>query len=42
MIAGIIKGTAWDTGSGAIEPSRVAGTFWELYQARGEIRAVVT
>jgi len=42
MVAGIIKGTAWDTGSGAIEPSKVANTFWELYQARGENRAVVT
>jgi len=42
MVAGIIKGTAWDTGSGSIEPSKVANTFWELYRGRGEIRAVVT
>jgi NADP-dependent 3-hydroxy acid dehydrogenase YdfG len=40
MIAGVIKGTPWDNGAG-IEPSTVANRFWELYQARGEIRARV-
>jgi NAD(P)-dependent dehydrogenase (short-subunit alcohol dehydrogenase family) len=38
MIAGAIKGTPWATGDG-IEPSTVADRFWELYQARSEVRA---
>jgi NADP-dependent 3-hydroxy acid dehydrogenase YdfG len=42
MVAGIIKGTAWDTGSGGIEASTVANKFWELYRARDEVRALVT
>jgi NAD(P)-dependent dehydrogenase (short-subunit alcohol dehydrogenase family) len=41
MISGSIKGTPWDTGGVAIEPSTVADKFWDLYQARGEIRARV-
>lgn len=40
-IAGSIKGTAWESGK-AIEPSTVAGKFWELYKARGEVRARVS
>jgi NAD(P)-dependent dehydrogenase (short-subunit alcohol dehydrogenase family) len=40
-VAGIVKGTAWDNGSGSIEASRVADTFWALYQARNDIRARV-
>jgi hypothetical protein len=40
MIAGVIKGTPWDTGDG-IEPSTVADKFWELYQTRDEVRARV-
>nr|MEA2799423.1 hypothetical protein [Phenylobacterium sp.] len=40
MVAGTIKGTPWDNGDG-IEPSTVADKFWELYQARGEVRARV-
>jgi NAD(P)-dependent dehydrogenase (short-subunit alcohol dehydrogenase family) len=39
MVAGIIKGTAWDNGQGSIDGSTVASKFWELYQARGEARA---
>ncbi len=38
MIAGSIKGTGW-AGENAIEPSVVGNKFWELYQARSEIRA---
>jgi NAD(P)-dependent dehydrogenase (short-subunit alcohol dehydrogenase family) len=41
MVAGIIKGTPWDTGNG-IEPAKVANKFWELYQARDEVRARVS
>jgi len=38
MIAGAIQGTPWDHGN-SIAPSTVADKFWELYQARGEVRA---
>ncbi|MDB5494411.1 MAG: Short-chain dehydrogenase/reductase [Phenylobacterium sp.] len=41
MIAGVIKGTSWDNGQG-IEASTVANSFWDLYQARGEVRARVS
>jgi NAD(P)-dependent dehydrogenase (short-subunit alcohol dehydrogenase family) len=41
MVAGVIKGTAWASGEG-IEASTVAKSFWELYQARGEVRARVS
>lgn len=41
MIAGTIQGTLWDTGN-SIDPARVAAKFWELYQARDEIRARVS
>jgi NADP-dependent 3-hydroxy acid dehydrogenase YdfG len=41
MVAGVIKGTSWDSGGDGIEPSTVADRFWELYQARGEVRARV-
>jgi len=46
-VAGIVKGTAWDSGPNAqaipgIEGSRIADAFWELYQARGEVRARVS
>jgi NADP-dependent 3-hydroxy acid dehydrogenase YdfG len=41
MVAGVIKGTAW-AGDGGIEGSAVANRFWDLYQARDEIRAVIS
>jgi len=44
-VAGIVKGTAWDTGGQempGIEGARIANTFWDLYQARGEVRARVS
>jgi NADP-dependent 3-hydroxy acid dehydrogenase YdfG len=41
MVAGMIKGTPSDSG-GSIESSVVANKFWELYQARREVRARVT
>ena len=37
MIAGTIKGTAWDTAD-SIDPSTVARRFWEMYQTRSETR----
>ncbi len=43
MIAGVIKGTRFDSGaSDAIKASTVANRFWELYRTRGETRARVT
>ena len=41
MIAGAVKGTAW-AADGGIESSTIANTFWDLYQARAEIRASVS
>jgi NADP-dependent 3-hydroxy acid dehydrogenase YdfG len=41
MVAGSIKGTPSDN-SDAIEGSTVATKFWELYQARHEVRARVS
>ena len=40
MIYGTIKGTPTDNGN-AIDPARVADKFWDLYQARSEIRAEI-
>jgi len=42
-VAGVIKGTSFDTGRDqgfpGIEGSAVANKFWELYRARDEVRA---
>jgi NAD(P)-dependent dehydrogenase (short-subunit alcohol dehydrogenase family) len=42
MVAGMIKGTAWARDGQGIEGATVANKFWELYQARGEIRARIS
>jgi NAD(P)-dependent dehydrogenase (short-subunit alcohol dehydrogenase family) len=42
MVAGAVKGTAFASGGDGIAASRIANTFWELYQARGEVRARVS
>ena len=42
MVAGTIKGSAWDRGTATIDASTIANRFWELYQARTEARARVT
>lgn len=39
MVAGTVKGTAWDSGNANLDPGVIANKFWEMYQARGEIRA---
>lgn len=41
MVAGMIKGTAWDNGSATLDASTIANKFWELYRARGDVRARV-
>jgi NADP-dependent 3-hydroxy acid dehydrogenase YdfG len=42
MVAGTIKGSAWDSGNANLDGATIANKFWELYQARGEIRARVS
>ncbi len=42
MVAGTVKGTAWDSGQANLDASTIASKFWELYQARGEVRARVS
>jgi hypothetical protein len=42
MVAGNIKGSAWDKGAATVDGSMVANKFWELYQARREVRARVS
>jgi short-subunit dehydrogenase len=41
MVGGTVKGTAWDDGSATIAPETVANKFWELYEGRGDNRAMV-
>ena len=41
MVLGSIKGSAFDSGQATIEGAAVAGKFWDLYKARGEIRAEI-
>lgn len=41
VVAGQIKGTAWDNGQATLQGSQIADKFWELLQARGESRARV-
>lgn len=42
VVAGTIKGTAWDQGSATLEPRAVANKFWELYKARSDVRGRVS
>jgi NADP-dependent 3-hydroxy acid dehydrogenase YdfG len=42
MVAGAVKGTAFAGDGQGIESSAIANVFWDLYQARGEIRARVS
>jgi NAD(P)-dependent dehydrogenase (short-subunit alcohol dehydrogenase family) len=41
MVLGSIKGSAFDSGQATTEAATVAGKFWDLYQARGEIRVEI-
>jgi NAD(P)-dependent dehydrogenase (short-subunit alcohol dehydrogenase family) len=42
MISGVIKGTSFDTGQmPAIEGSRVAAKYWDLYTGRKELRTTI-
>jgi NADP-dependent 3-hydroxy acid dehydrogenase YdfG len=40
-VLGTVKGTAFDDGHATVEPAAVAGKFWDLYKARGEVRAEI-
>jgi NAD(P)-dependent dehydrogenase (short-subunit alcohol dehydrogenase family) len=42
MVAGTIKGTPYDHAGNVIEGSAVANKFWDLYQARDEVRVRVS
>jgi NADP-dependent 3-hydroxy acid dehydrogenase YdfG len=42
MIAGVVKGTAFDSGGPAIDPARIADAFWRLYRARDDLYARVS
>lgn len=42
MVAGTVKGSAWDSGNANLDGSTIANQFWQLYQARGEARARVS
>ncbi len=41
VVTGVVKGTAFDSGGGTIEPSAVANKFWEMYQNRGPVSAKI-
>ncbi len=39
LVAGTIKGTAWDQGNANLAGSDVANEFWNLYKGRSKVRA---
>ena len=39
LVNGMVKGTAWDSGNATIDPSTIAGHFWDIY-ADGKSRVV--
>jgi NAD(P)-dependent dehydrogenase (short-subunit alcohol dehydrogenase family) len=41
MVLGSVKGGAFDDGHATVDAAAVAGKFWDLYKARGEIRAEI-
>jgi NAD(P)-dependent dehydrogenase (short-subunit alcohol dehydrogenase family) len=42
MVAGMVKGTSFDSGDGsAIDPKIIAAKYWQLYTARKDVRATV-
>jgi NAD(P)-dependent dehydrogenase (short-subunit alcohol dehydrogenase family) len=42
VVAGTVKGSAWDKGNANLDSATIANKFWELYQARGEVRARIS
>ena len=41
VVLGIVKGTAFDKGQGAIDAATVGARFWDLYAARKDVTAQV-
>ncbi len=41
MVLGTVKGSAWDSGNATLEASAIANKFWNLYQARSDVRAQI-
>lgn len=37
VVAGMVKGTAFDHGNATLEPAAIAAKFWELYTGRSEL-----
>jgi NAD(P)-dependent dehydrogenase (short-subunit alcohol dehydrogenase family) len=42
MVAGSIKGSAFDSGQATIDGATIANKFWDLYRARGDVFAQVS
>jgi len=42
VVAGLVKGTASDRGNATLEAAAIAKKFWELFEARSEVRARVS
>ena len=40
VVTGTVKGTAFDTGNGTIDPATIAEKFWQLAQARTEASVI--
>ena len=38
MVAGTVKGTAWDSGNANLEPGVIANKFWEMYAGARRVR----
>jgi NAD(P)-dependent dehydrogenase (short-subunit alcohol dehydrogenase family) len=36
VVLGMVKGTAFDSGSATLEPSAIADKFWEIHQSRAQ------
>jgi NAD(P)-dependent dehydrogenase (short-subunit alcohol dehydrogenase family) len=42
MVMGMVKGTAFDPGNATLEPAKVAGEFWRIYEGRSELSVSVS
>ena len=41
VVTSLVKGTPFDSGNATLDPRTVAAKFWELYQKRAEVSALV-
>lgn len=41
VVTRLVKGTPFDSGNATLEASTVGAKFWELYQQRSEVSALV-